>query len=324
MGCFLAGIAVVLALGSAAADDVSWSVVTKTEAPEPPPAPPPPPLPPPAPACAALPAGRLPTPEHLPLFYVLPGAEPHGAALCESRSTNAIVLQAQCAVTKGCAAFTVGSGGGEPGDLPPHDCRGSRLYSADALATNATEMAKPGVDLFVLGAEFGPAVSTVTPKPRSQTFSTGGDVVKIDRSNFKITVAAGSASNAVLRDALKRFETSAAFASAEERSDRTATMTSTTCESLEVTVHNGSDALIAGVNESYTLEIKSETSTLRAETVWGALMGLETFAQSVVHGNSGPDVYFVDVQTIADSPHYSYRCVLAPLSRPSGSAAWHF
>ena len=201
--------------------------------------PPPPPPPPPAPYCTALPPGLLPTADQLPLFHVLPGAEPHGPAMCESRSTNAIVLKAQCAATEGCAAFTVGSGGGEPGDLPPHDCRGSRLYSADALSSNATEMAKPGVDLFVLGAETGPAVTTVTPKPLLQEFAeTTSGVIKIDRSKFKIASSAGSSSNGVLRDALKRFQTHAAFASAEERGDRSASMTTVSCETLEVTIRN--------------------------------------------------------------------------------------
>lgn len=268
------------------------------------------PPPPPAPRCVDLPPGRLPTADQLPLFHVLPGAEPHGPAMCESRSTNALVLKAQCAAMEGCAGFTVGSGGGEPGDLPPHDCRGSRLYSADALSINATDMAKSGVDLFVLGPEIGATVTTVTPKPLYQRFAERPTVIKIYRSDFKIVTARGSSSNAVLRDALKRFGKHAVFSSAEERDDRSESMTNTTCEVLEVMVRNGSDALVAGANESYTLQIKSGTSTLSSETVWGALFGLETFAQTMMHVYSRPNVYFVDEQTIEDRPYYSYRCVI--------------
>ena len=88
-------------------------------------APPAPPAPPPAPQCAALPAGRLPPADTLPVFHVLAGAEPRGKTLCESNSSNAVVLRALCAATRGCAAFTVGSGGGEPvsphaNNQPPH------------------------------------------------------------------------------------------------------------------------------------------------------------------------------------------------------------
>ena len=260
--------------------------------------------PPPAPSCAAPP--KLPAPDAMPLYHVLHGAEPRGAAICQATSTNAVVLKALCSATKGCVAFTIGSGGGEPGDLPPHDCRGSRLYAADALSSNATAMAKPGVDLFLAGSAPPANLSTVTPKPRRHMFPDHGGTVRIDRARFSIEVAPGSQTNGVLRDNIKRFATDA-FVGAEERDDRDASMAMAACHTLQVAITDANDTLAAGVDESYHLEINADMAELRAKTVWGARHGLETFAQLLVHGRGGPDSYFADVQTIDDRPHYSYR-----------------
>jgi len=276
--------------------------------------PPPPPPPPPAPVCSKPAAAKL---SALPLFHVIHGAEPHGPALCESNSSNAVVLKAQCGATKGCAAFTIGSGGGEPGDLPPHDCRGSRLYSASSLS-NISTMAKSGVDLFMLGPAPADTLSTVTPKPKMQRFpaarSTAAVTVTIDRSSFKIRAAAGSPTNNVLSDALRRFATEA-FAGAERRADRAASMASGACTSLEITLTNSSDVLELGVDESYNLTIQAGVSELRAATVWGAMYGLETFSQTLVSGQGGDDAFFADAQTISDAPRYKYRGLMLDTAR---------
>ena len=60
-----------------------------------------------------------------------------------------------------------------------------------------------------------------------------------------------------------------------------------TLAQLSVNVISSDVTLRAGVNESYRLELfDAQPSTLTAQTVWGALHGLETFTQLVQHVNA--------------------------------------
>ena len=159
-----------------------------------------------APSCGVAPS-PFPAPDALPLFHVLPGVDVSAPALCESNSTNAVVLAALCGQLPGCAGYTVGSGGGEPGDLPPHDCRGSRLYSHSAVTTAQTPHA--GVDLFVRGPANSSAVNSLTPKPRSLAFPPTRQTVQLEAQGFRVVAApaAGGGTSAVLRDAMARYGT---------------------------------------------------------------------------------------------------------------------
>ena len=85
------------------------------------------------------------------------------------------------------------------------------------------------------------------------------------------------------------------------------------------------DAVLAlGVNESYELSVPAAggLAQAQAETQWGALRALESFAQLVqwVPGPSGPaaggDSYIISAPvTIADSPRYPWRGMLVDTSR---------
>lgn len=68
-----------------------------------------------------------------------------------------------------------------------------------------------------------------------------------------------------------------------------------------------------GVNESYTLSIPSRSATahLRAETVWGAMRGLETFSQ-LVWGKPSLVAVGLDVW---DSPLFPHRGIMLDTSR---------
>lgn len=87
---------------------------------------------------------------------------------------------------------------------------------------------------------------------------------------------------------------------------------------LEVNVLSPGEVLEAGVNESYELTLapagNSAPSTLTAETVWGALRGLETFAQLVTY-DLGARTYALQEVAIADAPRFAYRGVLLDTSR---------
>ncbi|CAN8018678.1 unnamed protein product [Ixodes persulcatus] len=70
-----------------------------------------------------------------------------------------------------------------------------------------------------------------------------------------------------------------------------------------------------GDAENYTLEIPDVgPAVLEAETVWGALRGLETFSQ-LVHINAEGNAFVVNVTAVVDYPTYSYRGILLDSAR---------
>ena len=87
---------------------------------------------------------------------------------------------------------------------------------------------------------------------------------------------------------------------------------------LEVNVLSPGEALTAGVNESYSLALapagNAGASTLTAETVFGALRGLETFAQLVSY-DLAARAYSVEEVAVVDAPRFAYRGVLLDTSR---------
>ena len=75
------------------------------------------------------------------------------------------------------------------------------------------------------------------------------------------------------------------------------------------------ETLALWVDESYTLTVAAAppAATLRAATVWGALRGLETFAQSVRRG--GPAGHVLTVGAVADAPRFPFRGILVDTAR---------
>ena len=72
-----------------------------------------------------------------------------------------------------------------------------------------------------------------------------------------------------------------------------------------------------GMDESYTLSVAhadDQTPTLTANTVWGALRGLETFSQ-MVRFNSSLNYYQTYTHSISDAPRFSHRGILIDTSR---------
>ena len=84
---------------------------------------------------------------------------------------------------------------------------------------------------------------------------------------------------------------------------------------ITINVNSPDTTLELGVNESYTLSITTSGAQLSAETVWGALRGLETFIQTVDYSDSmGYFISGVSVQ-ITDSPRFAWRGFLVDTSR---------
>ncbi|XP_067358733.1 beta-hexosaminidase subunit alpha isoform X2 [Channa argus] len=66
-------------------------------------------------------------------------------------------------------------------------------------------------------------------------------------------------------------------------------------------------------SEKYNLSVSAEKAYLSAETVWGALRGLETFSQLVYQDDFGS--YFVNKTEIEDFPRFQFRGILLDTSR---------
>ncbi|XP_071392384.1 beta-hexosaminidase subunit alpha [Centroberyx affinis] len=66
-------------------------------------------------------------------------------------------------------------------------------------------------------------------------------------------------------------------------------------------------------SERYKLSVSAGHATLNAETVWGALRGLETFSQLVYQDDFG--TFFVNKTEIEDFPRFQFRGILLDTSR---------
>ncbi|KAK2834449.1 hypothetical protein Q7C36_015150 [Tachysurus vachellii] len=68
-----------------------------------------------------------------------------------------------------------------------------------------------------------------------------------------------------------------------------------------------------GTDESYKLSVSQGQAVLKAESVWGALRGLESFSQLVYQDDNNS--YFVNKTEIEDFPRFSFRGLLLDTSR---------
>ncbi|XP_040894505.1 beta-hexosaminidase subunit alpha [Toxotes jaculatrix] len=66
-------------------------------------------------------------------------------------------------------------------------------------------------------------------------------------------------------------------------------------------------------SEKYNLVVSERKAALNAETVWGAVRGLETFSQLVYQDDFGS--YFVNKTEIEDFPRFQFRGILLDTSR---------
>ncbi|KAG2237196.1 hypothetical protein INT48_006600 [Thamnidium elegans] len=96
------------------------------------------------------------------------------------------------------------------------------------------------------------------------------------------------------------------------------TVAGRTLGSLDIIIKDKHQALEFDVDESYTLEIplNSRKATLRSDTVWGSIRGLETFSQLVQsrpeRNDKGELVYYEDDQEEEDADNYGFEDLFIP------------
>lgn len=82
---------------------------------------------------------------------------------------------------------------------------------------------------------------------------------------------------------------------------------------ITVTVKKCEDYPSLESDESYSLVVGDENSSVTASTIWGGLRGLETFSQLTYYDSDG--FLVINKTTIQDSPRFSHRGLLVDTSR---------
>ena len=120
-------------------------------------------------------------------------------------------------------------------------------------------------------------------------------------------------SSAILRDALARYKKLAFLpgGSPQPCSSSSSSSSSTTLAplaALSITVESDDETLGPATLENYTLEVAAPTATLTAASVYGALRGLETFAQLQFDSSTGGRL--LPSVSVQDAPRYGYRAIM--------------
>ena len=167
--------------------------------------------------------------------------------------------------------------------------------------------------LLLLAAATCHAGNTVWPKPSSLVAS--GKTLQIPNWGFGFTTVGHDSET--LKDAYLRytaliFKASIRNGAGEARATRgkPTPLPTATLAQLHVNVLTDDESLTADTNETYALNIQAGNGTLTAHSVYGALRGLETFAQ-LVYGKGT----LVDEAKVTDSPRFRFRAALIDTSR---------
>jgi hexosaminidase len=149
---------------------------------------------------------------------------------------------------------------------------------------------------------------SIWPKPQQHTH--GEQTYSLSPSTFKFT-STGEGSD-VLTGAMDRYH-GLTFPDKIHSNAIRFRRDLSALTSLEIAVKEKYAPMTFESDESYTLTVSSPTSSLAANTVWGALRGLETFSQLVYqdeHGN-----FLAQEGKITDFPRFHYRGFLIDTSR---------
>jgi hexosaminidase len=144
---------------------------------------------------------------------------------------------------------------------------------------------------------------TVWPKPQQQVNT---DIVyNIDPVQLTLDAAGPGANSPILLDAFKRYRALILHTWGHGRDTPRA---ASTIASVLVTVASADQSLQLETDCAYNLTISAPTIKISANTVFGALNGLESLSQLVAYAT-------VNGTTIRDWPRYQFRATMIDTSR---------
>ena len=145
--------------------------------------------------------------------------------------------------------------------------------------------------------------NTIWPKPQSQQES--GVHYTLDPVAFRFKASGAGAGSDVLKDAFKRYR---GIIFQHSASANALAMEGDAISSATVNVASADESLTLETNQAYNLTVGSEIS-IEANTVYGALNGLESPSQLVNRGT------FIDGTKVVDCPRYQFRATMIDTSR---------
>ncbi|XP_030280772.1 beta-hexosaminidase subunit alpha isoform X2 [Sparus aurata] len=168
--------------------------------------------------------------------------------------------------------------------------------------------------LLLISVQFGPhAVEGVWPLP--QAFTSSPERYPVNSQDFYFVYGRQSAAQqgcSVLDTAFKRYFS---LIFPDHNSDGVLGFSKRKLFIAEISVDHGDCEGYPNEDSSerYNLSISAGKASLNAETVWGAVRGLETFSQLVYQDDFGS--YFVNKTEIDDFPRFQFRGILLDTSR---------
>ena len=185
------------------------------------------------------------------------------------------------------------------------------------LKNGSSSLAPQTVDLYLRApSPPPPPPSPLWPQPRSAALGAGNLLLDPNTFAFSAPAPAPELTAAFARFSAIIFAHGAhdGAAAARARGGAAAFL-----PGLVVAVGDASIPLDVGVDESYTLDIpapnSSQPAALAAPTVWGALQGLQTFAQLVGFDFDALAYFAPAPSRIVDAPKFAYRGVMVDPAR---------
>lgn len=148
------------------------------------------------------------------------------------------------------------------------------------------------------------------PKPKSVTFGSGC----VGLSASSTTFTATGATSDILTQAIARYE-ALIFSKVPPVQSSPCRNTAAGAVSVDINVTSGNAALNLATVEAYSLVVSGASSiVVTAETVYGALRGLETLSQLVDYLPAS-GIWAVPASTIQDAPLFAHRGALLDTAR---------
>ncbi|KAI4351110.1 hypothetical protein L6164_005495 [Bauhinia variegata] len=155
--------------------------------------------------------------------------------------------------------------------------------------------------------------------PLPEEFTSGEETLSVD-PGLTLTVDGNGGDSVIVRAAFERcrgivFKNSGKFSSLLRKLRERISVYD--INKLKIIVHSDNEELQLGVDESYSLLVpKAGEVTIEANTVYGALRGLETFSQLCTFDYTTKTVQIYKAPwSIQDKPRFAYRGLLLDTSR---------